>query len=310
MLREQFFHRSGDIRTKLDISIERLKSFEPPEGYFLAFSGGKDSQCIYHLAQMANVKFEAHYHVTGVDPPELIYFIREHYPDVIFDAPHNKDGKRISMWSLIPQNGMPPTRLARYCCSKLKETNGAGQMTVTGVRWAESARRKENQGFAVIAGKPKTTQQKADELGVTYSISKSKTLVMNEDNDASRRLAEQCYRTQTMLINPIVDWTDDEVWEFLDDIVQVPHCCLYDEGFNRIGCIGCPLAGKQRYKQFERYPKFRALYIRAFERMIAKRKADGLPTTYADGEAVMRWWLGETQEEDLSSHDTRGATAG
>lgn len=104
MLMEQVIGTDGTIKTKLDIAIQRLKSFEPPEGYFLAFSGGKDSQCIYHLAKMAGVKFEAHYHVTSVDPPELIYFIREHYPDVIFDIPHDKDGKRISMWTLILQN--------------------------------------------------------------------------------------------------------------------------------------------------------------------------------------------------------------
>lgn len=89
MLMEQVIGTDGTIKTKLDIAIQRLKSFEPPEGYFLAFSGGKDSQCIYHLAKMAGVKFEAHYRVTSVDPPELIYFIREHYPDVIFDVPHD-----------------------------------------------------------------------------------------------------------------------------------------------------------------------------------------------------------------------------
>ena len=74
MLMEQIIGADGTIKTKLDIAIQRLKSFEPQEGYFLAFSGGKDSQCIYHLAQMAGVKFEAHYHVTSVDPPELIYY--------------------------------------------------------------------------------------------------------------------------------------------------------------------------------------------------------------------------------------------
>lgn len=112
------------------------------------------------LAKMAEVEFEAHYHVTSVDPPELIYFIREHYPDVIFDIPHDKDGNRISMWSLISQHAMPPTRLVRYCCAELKETNGDGRMVMTGVRWAESARRKANQGMVVIAGKPKTTQKR------------------------------------------------------------------------------------------------------------------------------------------------------
>lgn len=298
MLNEQIICADGQTRTKLEIAIQRLKSFEPPEGYFLAFSGGKDSQCIYHLAQMAGVKFDAHYYVTSVDPPELIYFIREYYPDVIFDVPHDKNGNRISMWSLIRDAKMPPTRNMRYCCSWLKEANGNKRMTVTGVRWAESAQRKANRGLVNIDGKPKATQKKADELGAKYRINKRGSLVMNEDNDENRRLAEYCYRTQKMLLNPIVDWTDEEVWEFLNDISEVPHCCLYDEGLRRIGCIGCPLAGGKEQKHgFERYPKFRALYVRAFDRMIAKRKTDGLPTTWKNGEEVMRWWLNENTKE-------------
>lgn len=121
---------------------------------------------------------------------------------------------------------------------------------------------------------------------------------MNDDNDENRRLAEFCYRTQKMLLNPIVDWTDDEVWEFLNDIVKVPHCRLYDEGYKRIGCIGCPMAGAAGQNAgFKRYPKFRALYVRAFDRMIEQRKSEGLPTTWMNGEVVMRWWLQEGQEE-------------
>lgn len=247
---------------------------------------------------MAGVKFEAHYHVTSVEPPELIYFIREHYPDVIFDIPHDKDGKRISMWSLIRDAKTPPTRVMRYCCSWLKETNGDGRMTITGVRWAESARRKENQGVAVISGKPKTTQKKADALGVDYRVSKSGALVMNEDNDENRRLAEFCYRTQKMLLNPIVDWTDEDVWDFLDNIVNVPHCSLYDEGFKRIGCIyrlSYGWGAKQR-QEFARFQKFRALYVRAFDRMIANRK-EKRPGDWQNGEEVMRWWLAEEGED-------------
>ena len=96
-------------------SIDRLKGFEPEEGYFVAFSGGKDSQCIYHLCVLAGVKFDAHYSVTSVDPPELVRFIKDKYPDVSFDIPYDKDGKPITMWNLIPRNLMPPARLRRYC---------------------------------------------------------------------------------------------------------------------------------------------------------------------------------------------------
>ena len=67
---------------------ERLAlKMQPERGFWLAFSGGKDSQCIYHLAKLAGVKFEAHYAVTTLDHPELVHFIRRCYPDVIWDHP-------------------------------------------------------------------------------------------------------------------------------------------------------------------------------------------------------------------------------
>ncbi len=117
---------------RVKIAIERLKSFEPPEGYYLAFSGGKDSIIIYELCKMAKVKFDTHFNFTTVDPPELVSFIKEKYPRVEFHRPE------ISMFKLIPKKLMPPTRLARYCCAALKEYGGKGRMVITGNRWKES----------------------------------------------------------------------------------------------------------------------------------------------------------------------------
>lgn len=119
---------------KVAIAIERLRMFCPPEGYYLAFSGGKDSQVIYDLAQKAAVPFVAEYCLTTVDPPELVRFIRTEYPEVSIAHPAK------SMWQLIEEYGMPPTRILRYCCRILKESHGVG-VIVTGVRWAESVRR-------------------------------------------------------------------------------------------------------------------------------------------------------------------------
>jgi len=126
-------------RDKVALSIERLKALEPPDGYYLTFSGGKDSVVIYRLAQMAGVRFDAHYHVTTVDPPELVQFIMSHYPEVERDRPEH------SMWELILMHNWPPLRHQRYCCRYLKETGGNGRVIVTGVRWAESVRRRQRQ---------------------------------------------------------------------------------------------------------------------------------------------------------------------
>lgn len=142
---------------KVQTAIERLSAFEPKDRpYWLAFSGGKDSCVILELAKMAGVNFEAHYNVTSVDPPELVRFIKEKYKEVKFDIPHDKNGKPITMWSLLKSKTMPPTRLVRYCCEELKESSGKGTITITGVRWAESTNRKKNQGVALIKDKKAT----------------------------------------------------------------------------------------------------------------------------------------------------------
>ena len=262
-------------KTKLEVTLERIKTFEPEEGYYLAFSGGKDSQCIYHLCKMAGVKFDAHYRVTSVDPPELVNFIKHKYPDVSREVPHDDEGNPITMWSLIASKTKPPTRKFRYCCEKLKESGGKGRVTMTGVRWAESRSRRSNQGLVTIEQKPKTTHKKLNEMGVEHKVTDSGGVILNLDNDGERRAVEMCYRTQKTLVNPIIDWIDDDVLEFLNEIAKVPHCSLYDEGFKRIGCIGCPLAGgKTMRMEFERWPIYRKAYIRAFGKMIRNQKEE------------------------------------
>lgn len=99
--------------------------------------------------------------MTSVDPPELVRFIKEKHADVKREVPRYKPdykneklaGKPITMWNLIPQKMMPPTRLVRYCCDNLKESGGDGEITVTGVRWAESNNRARNQGIVTLADK-------------------------------------------------------------------------------------------------------------------------------------------------------------
>ena len=274
----------GTVVDKVQIAIDRYKAFEPPEGYFLAFSGGKDSVCIKALADMAGVKYDAHYNVTSVDPPELVRFIKEKYPDVSRDIPHDKDGKPITMWNLIPKKKMPPTRLARYCCAVLKESAGKGRITVTGVRWAESFRRKENQGVVLLKDASKDFKDNPN-----FTSTAKGGVVLNDDNDENRRTVEHCYRTRRTLLNPIVDWTDEDVWEFIKTY-NVPYCELYDKGYTRLGCIGCPMSTAAA-AELERYPKYKQNYIRAFDRML--KEFETPPESWENGEAVMDWWLGK-----------------
>ena len=101
-------------------------------------------------------------------------------------------------------------------------------------------------------------------------------MVLNNDNEDSRKMVEQCYKQSKTVVNPIIDWTDEDVWEFIHEY-DVPYCKLYDEGYKRLGCIGCPMGTvEHRNMEFERYPKYKQAYIRAFDRMINERNWGGV----------------------------------
>lgn len=276
----------NSLKKKEQMAIQALKSFEPSDGYYLCYSGGKDSDVIRILAQLAGVKHDIIHNLTTVDAPETIYYVRS-IPNVIIDKPPK------TMWRLIVEKRMPPTRLSRYCCEQLKERGGDGRLKITGVRKAESQRRAESTDLIKIIGKPKTVQKIADEAGAEYATTNQGGLIMNMDNAPARRVAEHCYRTAATLLNPIVEWTDADVWEFLKHYGCKSNP-LYECGKSRIGCIGCPMAGfKGMKREFAKYPKYRLNYVRAFDRMLKKRIEDGIPATWKTGEEVMRWWTGD-----------------
>ena len=134
-------------------AIEYLKAFEPEtEPYRLCYSGGKDSDVIRILASLAGVKHDIVNNHTTVDAPETVRYIRS-IPNVQIIYP-----KR-TMWQLIVDKLMPPTRLVRYCCAELKEKGGKGRVNITGVRKAESNSRAKNQDVVTIIGKSKSTQK-------------------------------------------------------------------------------------------------------------------------------------------------------
>lgn len=273
------------------IAIERLKAAsEMSLQYYgqplvITDSGGKDSQVCKELALRAGIPFEIMHNHTTADAPETVRYVRseaKRFEDLgikyTINTPTYK-GQRVSMWSLIPQKLMPPTRLVRYCCAVLKETGGAGRFIATGVRWAESSARKNNRGIFEKS-----------------SPDKERRIILNNDNDDKRMLFENCRLKAKRVVNPIVDWTDTDVWQFLLDS-KSPVNPLYGEGWCRVGCVGCPMAGtKGREEEFARWPKYQQLYINAFEKMIEERirrgNKEGTRRIWTTGKDVFNWWMG------------------
>ena len=247
---------------------ERLALMYDNGGYFLAFSGGKDSQALYHIAELAGVKFTAHFSPTTVDPPQLMKFIRRNYPECEW----GKVDK--SMYQVAREMGMVPTMKLRWCCAKFKESAGAGKVTLTGVRHAESVNRAKRKAVEVsghkFAGDLEEFLDWSEER--REKIAKR---VKNLNQDEFSRDKQQEIRCingkDSIIINPIIDWTDADVWDFLNKVMEVPHCELYDPPVNRhrIGCILCPMSSyKTKLRDIELYPYVKKEWLKVFEYFI------------------------------------------
>lgn len=280
-------------RDNESVAIERLqmaaKLSEERYGKPLTvcYSGGKDSQVLVELALRSGIDFTAKHNLTTADAPETVRTVRE-----TFRALEDRGIKAeishppVTMWELIPQKLIPPTRLMRYCCEVLKEQETAyDDFIATGVRRAESVKRGGRGVVDALAKRASDREHFDDEV------------LLSNDNGEKRRTFEQCMKKQAMSVNPIVDWTDAEVLRYYWSECSI-HNPLYLRGFSRVGCIGCPMAGKrQRKRDFGTWPQYERAYKRAFDKMLEERKRRGLETRWKDGEAVFRWWIEDERDE-------------
>ena len=242
------------IEQLLKESIRLLQKHEPPDGYWGAFSGGKDSIVIKHLARVAGVRVDWHYNVTCIDPPQVISFMREHHRDVRWER-----SRHGNFFKHMEKKGLPPTRHVRWCCEKYKEhSNPSGRVLLMGIRAEESPKR-------ASLWQP-----------VTYMT-----------------------RTKSDAVLPILSWPSEELWEYIRG-ENIPYCSLYDEGFTRLGCIGCPLPGPPiQRKEFDRWPGFERRWRLAFKRMweihagrIVRGGTEWFGSVYFDGwEQMWEWWM-------------------
>lgn len=244
---------------------EKLALMLNPNGYYLAFSGGKDSQAILELAKMAGVKFRAIYNATTNDPADNVRFIRSHYPDVTIECPP------YSFIKLIEKKGLP-TQKTRWCCEIFKERTGKGNVVLTGVRRDESIKR----------SKYTTLEKKA----------RKKTDKTSLDIDNMENNEFRCIQgTDTIDLYPILEWKEHHVWEFLK-IRQLPLNPCYKTQ-RRVGCQFCPFMKKKEILyHMAQNPKLTAALKKHVQAYLDKPR--NYPTKLSKlstVDEVIDWWL-------------------
>jgi phosphoadenosine phosphosulfate reductase len=240
--------------------------YDPEDGYWLGMSFGKDSQALFHMAQLAGVKFKARFSPTSVDPPEVIRFGRRNYPEVEFLP------LTTSIYQEFIKRKCLPSMSIRWCCSTFKENKAPNKVTLVGVRHAESARRARRNSVEVSSHK---FSGNLDEFNEWSEKTRAKKLKAAQNKAKKLKQFDQFSEHQEQMINcingkdqiiisPIIEWTDADVWEFLNDVVRVPHCDLYDKGRHRIGCIMCPMASvKNTLRDIKEYPYVHEKWVKA-----------------------------------------------
>ena len=254
---------------KIEYSINLLRKSEemalrmdPENGFYLAFSGGKDSQALYHLA-VQGVKFKAHMNLTSVDPPEVIRFVKKNYPDVELIKP------RMSIYEMAKKKGCLPTRLVRWCCEEFKEMSGAGKVTLIGIRKSESTNRKKRNEI-------ETGDRKFSGTFDQWSEHQEKMVTCVGGKDK-------------ILVSPILYWTEKDVWDYLKRM-HIPYCELYDKGYKRIGCIMCPMSNyKQNVREMKDFPHVGKNWRKTIEWLIENKWKD--KPLLQDPDMALKWWI-------------------
>lgn len=253
---------------KVRHSIELIRKAEklalamqPNIGFYVGFSGGKDSQVVLELVRMAGVKYQAVYNVTTNDPADNVRFIRKYYTDVKFSVPKE------SYFQLIAKKGLP-TMLKRWCCVLFKETAGVGFVVLTGVRREESRKRAEY-----------------DEITQWAKGKKDKKAV---DLNKMKENEFQCVSGKDrFMVYPILEWTEDDVWMFIRERELPINPCY--EHHRRVGCVFCPFAKPKEIRAYcETHPRLKASFMHAIERYKERTGGKGeLPTA----EEYFEWWI-------------------
>jgi phosphoadenosine phosphosulfate reductase len=192
-----------------------------------------------------------------------------------------------------------PSRIIRWCCAELKEKGGAGMVVLTGIRHAEGSRRSKRKAVEV-SNRSFAGDLSDFEIYQREQISK-KIRHLNKDQFAQQGETEvRCLNGKDkIIINPIIDWTDRDVWDFLNGM-KIGHCELYDRGWERIGCICCPMSSySHKIKELKQYPHVKRNWIKTIKIIRQDENIKNMLTLnhFGDGtedeicENIFNWWI-------------------
>ena len=221
---------TDELQRKVDRAVKLIQAAgkvakEHGQPLEICYSGGKDSDVILELARMSGVEYRAIYKNTTIDPPGTIAHTKAKGVEIM--------RPKETFAQIMARKGWP-RRVARFCCSVLKEYKVL-DYAVVGVRRDESKKRAE--------------RYKEPEVCRVYN---------------SKEKARQYL--------PILDWTAADVEAFIEERGIECHPLYYDEDGTfhverRLGCMGCPLASRRkRIAEFKAHPNMVKMYCRQGEK--------------------------------------------
>lgn len=266
----------------------------------ICYSGGKDSDVLLDIAikTLKPNDFRVLNSHTTLDAPETVYYIREKFAqlraagiDCEISYPMYK-GKRTSFWRICQHKKMLPTRITRFCCAILKEVSTPKQIAVVGVRESESKNREGRGEFGLRADR--NTVKSAQHVNAMIEFDQDQ----NNHSSFECEIIKGAKKNKAMVSNPIYKFTERDIWDYIHENKMKVNP-LYAKGYKRVGCVGCPMAGKNRKKEFAEYPAYKTNFIKLCDYILNHDSNINIKDKYGfrNGEDFFRWWLEEDHKQ-------------
>lgn len=215
------------MKQKVNQSIKLLRSVyrraqEPLE---ICYSGGKDSDVMLRLAQLADIPYIAIHRLSGIDRPNTLAHCEE------VGATIHRTGR--TFFDVVDDHGLP-TRRQRHCCEELREY-AIHKFACWGIRREESNRRKARYTEPI-----QCRVYHAKSQGYCQAVLPLLEWTMQDEYDFITRERIHLHRH----------------YYNADGSLDLTR---------RVGCIGCPLASDKGLAELREFPMFARQLLKHLE---------------------------------------------